>query len=187
MTAARRRGFTLVELLVVIAIIGILIAMLLPAVQAAREAARRSACVNQLRQTLLAVHNYEQAHEHFPAGTTNPTGPVENLPNGEHISWIARVLPYLGEQARYRKLDPAVGAYHKRNDPVRQTIIRLLLCPSSPSDYYPGSSYAGVHHHTEAPIDEDNTGVLFLNSSVRQLGLQDGAGYTLLLGEKLLE
>jgi len=80
MNSRRTNGFTLVELLVVIAIIGILVALLLPAVQAAREAARRSQCQNHLSQLILAVHNYEMAHQVFPPGTINPTGPIVNVP-----------------------------------------------------------------------------------------------------------
>lgn len=186
MISSYRRAFTLVELLVVIAIIGILVAMLLPAVQAAREATRRSSCQNQLRQLSLALHNFEHAQEHFPAGTTNPTGPISNLPEEDHKGWIARLLPYFGEPIRYQNLDWSVGAYHKNNNRVRQSVIPGLFCPSIPSDYIPASSYAGVHHHVEAPIDSNNSGLLFLNSRVTQNDLQDGAGYTLAIGEKLL-
>jgi prepilin-type N-terminal cleavage/methylation domain-containing protein len=186
-TARPLHGFTLVELLVVIAIIGILISLLLPAVQAAREAARRSQCQNQLRQVSLALHGYESAYEVFPEGVTNPTGPIRNVPQGDHKGWIARILPYLGEQVRYRNLDWSLGAYHKNNDPVRQSVIALLFCPSSPSDEYPGSSYAGVHHDQEAPIDTTNNGILFLNSRLQFRDLTDGASYTLAIGEKLLD
>ncbi|TWT38215.1 Type II secretion system protein G precursor [Posidoniimonas corsicana] len=184
MTRNNRIGFTLVELLVVIAIIGILIALLLPAVQAAREAARRSECTNNLRQTLMAVHGYESAHEVYPMGVSNPTGPVLNLPQGDHKGWVGRVLPYLGEQVRYRNIDWEVGAYHAKNNPVRQSIIGILLCPSWPGDEAPGSSYAGVHNDVETPIDGDNNGMLFLNSKLGMNDVEDGASYTLLLGEK---
>ena len=91
-------AFTLVELLVVIAIIGILVALLLPAIQASRESARRASCTNNMSQLILAVHDYEAAHEFYPAGTVNPTGPIQNLPNGHHISWIVRILPYIEER-----------------------------------------------------------------------------------------
>ena len=179
-----RRGFTLVELLVVIAIIGVLVSLLLPAVQASREAARRSSCVNNVRQLIIALHDYEHAHEHFPAGTTNPTGPIQNLPQGDHMSWIARILPDLGEQARFRQIDFTVGAYHKLNNPMRQTTIRTLICPSWSGDDSPLSCYAGVHNDKEAPIDVDNNGVLFLNSKITFDELKDGAAYTLFVGEK---
>jgi len=178
-------GFTLVELLVVIAIIGVLVALLLPAIQAAREAARRSSCVNNIRQASVALHSYDYRNEHFPAGATNDKGPVRNLPEGNHLSWIARVLRDLGEPARADAIDYSVGAYHQRNNAVRQTIIRSLVCPSWPGTDAPISCYAGVHHHVEAPIDADNTGVLFLNSRVAFEDLVDGPSYTLMIGEKI--
>jgi prepilin-type processing-associated H-X9-DG protein len=133
----------------------------------------------------LALQDYDMAHEHYPAGTTNPTGPIQNLPNGEHISWIAKILPYIEEPALYNKLDLTVSAYHHTNDPARQTAIELLICPSCPADYWPYSNYAGCHHDVEAPIDVNNRGVLFLNSRITREDLKDGAGHTLFLGEKL--
>jgi prepilin-type N-terminal cleavage/methylation domain-containing protein len=88
-----RRGFTLVELLVVIAIIGILVALLLPAVQSAREAARRVQCLNNVAQLGLAVHNFEFHFEHLPPGVVNPDGPIRSEPQGQHVSWIVQILP----------------------------------------------------------------------------------------------
>ena len=185
MNDRRNNGFTLVELLVVIAIIGVLVSMLLPAIQAAREAARRSSCQNQLRQLIIGIHNYEMAREQWPAGVINPTGPIRNLPEAQHISWIAQILPQLGESARARQVDLSLGAYHQRNDPMRQKSIELLLCPSYSGPDGPFSTYAGVHHHVEAPIDDDNHGVLFLNSYLELDDLIDGPAYTLVLGEKM--
>lgn len=185
-TGPHSRGFTLVELLVVIAIIGVLVSLLLPAVQAAREASRRAACMNNARQLILAIHSYEFAQEHFPPGVTNNTGPVRNVPEGNHLGWIPRILPELDEKPRYYHMDPNLGAYHQRNNYVRQTIIPLLLCPSDPTPPSPVSNYAGVHHHKEAPIDADNTGVLFLNSRIALEDIVDGSAYTLALGEKTI-
>jgi prepilin-type N-terminal cleavage/methylation domain-containing protein/prepilin-type processing-associated H-X9-DG protein len=177
-------GFTLVELLVVIAIIGILVAFLLPAIQASRESARRAMCTNNLRQLILAVHDYELAHEHYPAGTVDTAGPIRNLPKGHHISWIARILPYLEEGAIYSSLDLSLSAYHYKNDRARQATLELLMCPSNPFGSWPWTSYAGCHHDVEAPIDADNHGVLFLNSQVVRDDLKDGAAHTLFIGEK---
>lgn len=186
MTSPIRRGFTLVELLVVIAIIGVLVALLLPAVQAAREASRRASCMNNVRQLILGIHGYEFAQEHFPPGVTNDTGPVRNVPEGNHLGWIARILPELDEKPRYFNMDPMVGAYHQWNNYVRQTTIPLLLCPSDPTTRSPVSNYAGVHHHQESPIDADNTGVLFLNSRIAFEDVVDGSAYTLAVGEKFI-
>jgi prepilin-type N-terminal cleavage/methylation domain-containing protein len=180
----RRAAFTLVELLVVIAITGILVSMLLPAVQAARESARRAQCTNHLQQLVLALHNYEAAYECFPPGTVNATGPIQNVPKGHHISWIARILPYVEETNAYRQLDLSLSAYHRKNDPVRQTTLGILVCPSFPGNDLPYSCYAACHHDQEAPIDVDNNGVFFLNSQVTYDDLKDGAAYTLFVGEK---
>jgi prepilin-type N-terminal cleavage/methylation domain-containing protein/prepilin-type processing-associated H-X9-DG protein len=180
-----RRAFTLVELLVVIAIIGVLVALLLPAIQAAREAARRSSCQNSVRQIVVALHQFEFSQEHFPSGVINPTGPVRNLPEQQHMSWIAQILPELGEPARARQIDLRAGAYHQRNNAMRQKILSLLICPSYSGTEFPFSSYAGVHHYAEAPIDANNRGVLFLNSRVSFDEIPDGSSYTLIVGEKL--
>jgi prepilin-type N-terminal cleavage/methylation domain-containing protein len=184
---APSRAFTLVELLVVFAIIGILVALLLPAIQASREAARRAQCTNNLRQVVLAVHDFESANEHFPSGTVDAASPIRNLPKGHHISWIARVLPYLEENALFSNLDLSLSAYHSKNDRARQTAVDILICPSNPSDIEPYSSYAACHHDVEAPIDADNRGMFFLNSRLTRDDVKDGAAYTLFIGEKLIE
>ena len=108
-----RKGFTLVELLVVIAIIGILVGLLLPAVQAARAAARRMQCSNNLKQLGLAVHNYHDANKSFPSGfiTNYPAGALNtaammSVTQRTHWSWGAFVLPYIEQTALYNTLNP---------------------------------------------------------------------------------
>ena len=195
-SAYSRRGrmaFTLVELLVVIAIIGILVALLLPAIQAAREAARRTSCLNNVTQLGLAVHNYEFHFEHLPSGTTNPEGPIRNEPQGNHVSWIVRILPYMEENVLWRRFNQEAGAYAPENAEVRAAQISIVECPSQPLEFMnkaatvARSSYAGCHHDVEAPIDTDNHGLLFLNSKITYNEIEDGSSKTILVGEALTD
>lgn len=182
----KRTAFTLIELLVVIAIIGVLVAMLLPAVQAVREAARRANCSNNLSQLILAVHNYEMAHGCYPPGTIDTKGPVANAPTGYHHNWLIQILPYLEEQNAYNAIDKKVSVYDPKQAPVVNTPPRLLSCPSSPVAFTGNTShYAGMHHDAEKPIDAKDNGVFFLNSRVRYDDVTDGSSHTLFLGEKL--
>jgi type II secretory pathway pseudopilin PulG len=176
----------LVELLVVIAIIGMLIAILLPAVQSAREAARRTQCINHLAQLGIALHNYENAHEVLPPGTINDSGPIRNEAKGYHMSWLVQILPYVEEQSTFNHVDFSVGAYDAKNAPVRKVPISLLQCPSgmgNANERWP-TNYAGCHHDVEAPIDGDNHGVFFLNSAIRDADVSDGTTHTIFAAEK---
>ncbi len=130
-TPRPHRGFTLIELLVVIAIISVLMALLLPAVQAAREAARRLQCTNNLMQLGIAAKSYENAHETLPSGVVNPTGPIVDAPAGYHFSWIVQLLPYLDQRPVYNHIDFRVGVYGPENGTSRGVLLRTLLCPSS--------------------------------------------------------
>src|SRR5688500_5557706 len=174
MNIHRRTAFTLVELLVVIAIIGVLVAILLPGIQAAREAARRSGCSANLMQLGMAVHGYESAHGVLPSGVTNPAGPIRNQAVGQHISWLVRLLPYLEEEVAYRHIDLEAGVYHRSNRAVRSLSIGVFTCPSD-QIWGTATSYAGCHHDVEAPIDADNNGAFFLNSRLRMKDISDGS------------
>ncbi len=184
-----QRGFTLVELLVVIAIIGILVALLLPAVQAAREAARRMSCTNNLCQLILAVQNYEMTFRVLPPGTVNDTGPIQNQPSGYHHNWITQILPYVEEQVVYNHVDFKVGVYDNANLPARRVALSILSCPSSAErgEDIQWTNYVGCQNDTEAPIDKDNHGVFFLNSAVRTIDVSDGMSHTLFLAEKIID
>jgi len=196
-----RVGFTLIELLVVIAIIAVLVALLLPAVQAAREAARRVQCVNNLMQIGIAMKNYENAFESLPSGVVNPTGPISDAPKGYHFNWITQLLPYLDARPTYRRLDFNSDLYSPQNGTARAVVLNVLMCPSSPPTFRMAragavepvggdpalSSYAGCHNDKETPIDAKNNGVLYLNSRIRYEDVEDGASNTVYFGEKLIE
>ena len=141
----RKRGFTLIELLVVIAIISVLIALLLPAVQQVREAARRTQCRNNLKQIGLALHNYHDVHRRFPPGVIHgdfrgagsPYAGSRRLEFG--WGWSVSILPFLEQTNIYRRFDlkstrwPRNGAYAENgNVELPQHIINAYLCPSDP-------------------------------------------------------
>ena len=144
---ARRAGFTLIELLVVIAIIGVLIALLLPAVQKVREAANRTKCANNLKQLGLAFHNYHDTNNRLPVAAymtwygdyTPPPGYSSDVPGvGGDWSWLALMLPFYEQQNLYNGLNVAKDPLGNHNgqqgakDDLIATNLNLLLCPSDP-------------------------------------------------------
>jgi len=127
----RRYAFTLVELLVVIAIIGILVALLLPAIQAAREAARRTQCVNNIKQLALATHNYHDTFKVLPMNNVPNPSPGRN-----GFSWIAMSLPFLEQSSLHEQLDfnvTLIDSTSSDNRSLVETPIDTLLCPTDPT------------------------------------------------------
>ena len=147
MRHSTRRGFTLVELLVVIAIIGMLIALLLPAVQAAREAGRRATCASQMRQLALAAHEYHDSYGRLPAsGIVGPiTGNVFNEQSGPQLSWIVAILPYIEQNGLYQQFNLSTSVLSQTGNP-QAFPISTLHCPSDGSPKLPfqygGKSFA---------------------------------------------
>lgn len=155
-----RSGFTLVELLVVIAIIGILVGLLLPAVQAAREAARRMQCGNNLKQLGLALHNYESTNKRLPAGRAPTTS----------ISTFGALLPYMEQSNVYQLVDFRVSSTHANNAAALGTNIPTFLCPSDPVGIIPVAGWAGTNYRT-------NQGSGILNSLPPTLSSDPNFGY----------
>ncbi|MCA9176550.1 MAG: DUF1559 domain-containing protein [Planctomycetales bacterium] len=143
-TRVRRQAFTLVELLVVIAIIGVLVALLLPAVQAAREAARRMSCSNNLKQLALSCHNYHDTFKKLPWNNDLGNSVAPGQPNARwrQLSWIVAVLPYMEQEPLYNRIQDecaamATGTQNTLNalsSPTRNAIIESLICPSNNQD-----------------------------------------------------
>lgn len=208
-----RRGFTLVELLVVIAIIGILIALLLPAVQAAREAARRSQCTNNLKQIGLSLHNYHDVYRAFPIGATYYW----------HSSFLVHLLPYLEQGNVYKQLSfrdrsamlfdstslsgVRLANYQKMAEFVptayqcpSSTLLRYAENPGAPQDVST-SSYVGIAGACTSSTDATDptgqgrcdssstgyicaNGALIPNVSIRIAEITDGTSSTIMIGEQ---
>lgn len=182
-------AFTMIEVLIVLVIIGILVALLLPAINAAREAGRRIRCANNLMQIGLALQNYAAEHRVLPPGVVNETGPIESRPPGSHFSWIVQLLPCLDQRDIFQGMDFRMGAYGDANQTLGSTRLAILVCPDdlnnmSGAGLGPArTSYAACHHDVEAPIDSTNHGVMFLNSRVHLDDVTDGLSHTIFVGE----
>lgn len=207
-----RPAFTLVELLVVIAIIGVLVSLLLPAVQAAREAARRSQCANNLKQLVLGVHLYHDAHHVIPMGWPSKTTVQAEW------GWTVFILPFIEQEGLYDKLGVTSRRLHDligagTDIPLTQTKLAVYRCPSDvtpkllpgknsgapdyhrefnctncPADYEPATSnYVGNTGFFDPVPGSDgfeNNGVFFGNGIVRFKDITDGLSNTFCIGER---
>jgi prepilin-type N-terminal cleavage/methylation domain-containing protein len=212
MSGKRLRGFTLIELLVVIAIIGVLVALLLPAVQQAREAARRSQCQNNLKQIGLALHNYHDVYGAFAIGTRHSSGTAPN--------WKIPLLPYLDQAPAFNQLvfNQSFGGLNGSTPPTPTTTNAILLsslfvniydCPSSTMDDFSASNnqmrfqihgYIGIAGAAPDPAGRGaavicestqygsnqyaSTGLLTYNEAIPISSCTDGLSNTVIVGEQ---
>lgn len=205
----RRQGFTLIELLVVIAIIAVLMALLVPAVQRVREAANSMVCLNNLKQIGLALHNYHGDYLRFPPGFNAHTSPG-SFPNWRTAtvqrsdfepgwSFFAHVLQYIEQDALHKQIDFNQPILASRHATVRNTLIKLLVCPSDTNPRLVDIMTSGPTFLTQAPVcsyagligscdhEELNAfnGMFFRNSQVRIADIRDGTSNTIMIGERM--
>jgi prepilin-type N-terminal cleavage/methylation domain-containing protein len=195
---SRRQAFTLVELLVVIAIIGVLVALLLPAIQAAREAARRSQCKNNLKQIGLALHNYESARGTFPPGFISHATATNGPGLGPGWGWGAHILPYLEESnlnvdLKKEITDPLydnirvlpLSVFRCPTDAVEEPIISVRNSSGTELTKVAFANYVGVGGTFEVTVYPDTgTGVLLRNQPIRIKQITDGLSHTIMVSER---
>jgi prepilin-type N-terminal cleavage/methylation domain-containing protein len=191
-------AFTLVELLVVIAIIGLLVALLLPAIQAARESARRTQCKNNLKQIGLGLHNFESARRSFPPGFVSAAATINGPGSGPGWGWAAHILPYLEESSLQIDLKrPITDTMH---DQARVASLTVFRCPSDavelpvfPVEGASGAAltqvafanYVGVGGTDEVSVYPDTgTGVMLRNRKIAIKEITDGTSHTIMVGER---
>jgi prepilin-type N-terminal cleavage/methylation domain-containing protein/prepilin-type processing-associated H-X9-DG protein len=192
-----RRGYSLVELLVVTAIVGSLIALLLPALQQAREGGRRAQCLSQLRQIGIGLHSYHVVFKAFPPGCTEP--------KGRRLAWSVYLLPYLEQSAVWRHMDVSKGYSHPNNRVAGGAQLPVYLCPSTArlapdrigptsgdrnrngsydnGDELAWTDYGGIFGAALPDVTDWMNGVMVWDRAIRLAQVRDGASNTLIVGE----
>ena len=190
-----RKGFTLVELLVTIGIVGILVAILLPAVQMVREAGRRTVCNNNVQQLALGLMNYESSQGRLPVGLRTFDGLTSNGTSADDffgMSWITRILPYIEQNTLWEQ---AVADYRQYPIPFRahrgmQTVLKTLVCPSDSAAARVQWTHEGYlvactdYLGVSGTNFQSRDGVFTYDDSVRLAEIADGQSNTLLIGER---
>jgi len=201
----RRAAFTLIELLVVIAVIGLLVALLLPTVQMAREAARRMQCANNLKQIGIAALLYEQDVGYFPPGCTECGFSLSSQYFEKRHAWSALLLPFLEQDAVWQQLDTSLKFDAEENRPATTTVVATYLCPSTVRrmndrrDDFAGdidqtnrvlrgegmacTDYGGNFGRDARAPDGNGSGMLIFNRPLRSAEITDGLSNTWIVGE----
>jgi prepilin-type N-terminal cleavage/methylation domain-containing protein len=191
------RGFSLVELLVVIAIIGALVALLLPAVQAAREAARRGACANNMKQIGLAIEGYQLTKRVYPSSNTDDVLNWDTEGRLRNHSWGSLIMPFVELGTLQDSIDFSISAMHADNRPAAATIVSIYRCPSydgadfTSDSHYPAETYAIGNYVSLGASDVDHIwgaslkpeGVIFPLSEVQPADITDGLSKTIFIAE----
>ena len=199
------RGFTLIELLVVIAIVAILLALLLPAVQNAREAARRSQCQNNLKQIGLALHNYHDTSDCFPPGWLGVTANQPDVNGLNGWGWASKLLHRMDQQTLHHQINFKLGVTNPANAAVLTKALPMFRCPSDPSQdlwilkddmgnpvaTLPTANYVGnfgtngLDDCETAPLGTicRGDGVMMHNIAIKLRDITDGTSTTLMIGE----
>ena len=199
-TMRQGRAFTLIELLVVISIIALLIALLVPAVQGAREAARRTQCVNNLKQLGVALHTYESASRSFPPGYVSNFDASGN-DTGPGWGWAAMLLPQLEQKPLFDTVNFGLPIEHPSNSTSRLTRMTIHLCPSDSAPLawtavtrdpngaplenicqVAAANYVGMYGTSDPGIDGD--GIFFRDGNIGIPSIADGTAQTIAAGER---
>jgi prepilin-type N-terminal cleavage/methylation domain-containing protein/prepilin-type processing-associated H-X9-DG protein len=190
---AHTAGFSLVELLVVITIVGVLIALLLPAVQSAREAARRVSCLNNLHQIAVGLQGYHAATGSFPPGGIEPAFQVSG---GRQFAWSAFLLPHIEQESLWAAIDFSKPSYAAANAQAAAAVIPTYLCPSRPrtSPLVKGcgaTDYGGLYgeaigSHPSGGSWVAENGVMIYNRAFKIADVRDGTSNTLAVAENSL-
>lgn len=210
-TTLPRSAFTMVELLVVIAIIGVLVALILPAVQSAREAARRTSCSNQLRQLTLGCQLHENQRKAFPVGCIGcqftPPAPGHPFEPLKLMSWNAQILPFIEQAGLYERINLDVPSYRSPNKETAALVVSTFLCPSTPGNelhsdlgLFRGAAftdYCGIYGvegvgrsatsvHAKHHLEPRSLGPMLFEEPSRTADIRDGLSQTVILAESNL-
>lgn len=183
---SKKQGFTLVELLVVIAIIAVLIGMLLPAIQHARESARRTACGNNLRNIGIALQNYHQTHRKFPYGSSKYRS--ARNPGGTQIAWSALILQEIDQTNLYNQLNFEKSFSDSTNQEAASQVVPTFICPSglrgvALSEGRGPTDYGGIYGQRITRPNNPPNGTMLIGKSVSIRQITDGTSNTVIIGE----
>lgn len=181
----RLPGFTLAELLVTISIIGVLAGLLLPAVQAARQAARRAQCMNNLRQIGIALHGYHLSHQTLPPGCLQWRGPGRSV-SMKQFAWSALILKYLEQGNLHEQIDFHYPFDDTRNARAAAVVLSVYLCPAavaSPPGGRGKTDYGGLYGERITARGRTDNGVFVYDEAIRFEEIRDGLSGTLCVAE----